>query len=672
MACTPTDDGKENTTTKPPQTSSYSCSPIHMCVIRDDAIQLGRHLSRLPRLSPPSLIRTFSQARHQSEIAEQISAMLDRRDVPNGETPLHLAVRLNRPAITAQLLAAGADPSLQNSAGWNPFQESLLLHRSKSLSLQIFRNHRSSTIHKWRRRLPDVLAAVDRVRDFYVEINFKFESSVIPPFVLSRALPSDTYKIWKRGTKVRVDTSFAGYEGIKVIKSNRSFLFLDGNPKDDLQFGSVLEILHDDKLIRDCMDPETCDEDMEDIVGDKAAADVFRPGVDVTKAELVGRTNWRRKERVEMAGEWKARVYEIQNVFYTIKTRKRGVDSTAMSLVEPMEDLIIDEEEEGFLVAELPPRPSISKEPSRRSCVELSRPECRGKNSGGRVEKNNPEPAPARHSCYELSRPKDRSCDGSGIEWDLFAVEEEEAAGPESGEAVPPRRSHYEPRWRCEKSSSGGTESGEAVPPRRSHYEPRWRCEKSSSGGTEKEAEPQAKLRELEKVRNDVGSGYCKIGRDKEVKKSLSPTVWLTEDFPLKTEEVVPLLDVISNKVKPALRLQEMLTTKFPPGTFPVKIAIPVFSTVRIVISFTKFSELAPNGEQFFTPMSSPGEQLSGEEERKKSSSWLRWSGGHHSHSSSKHMTSSSHSKSVVSPSADPFAIPKDYTWKKSKNEKHQ
>lgn len=62
--------------------------------------------------------------------------------------------------------------------------------------------------------------------------------------------------------------------------------------------------------------------------------------------------------------------------------------------------------------------------------------------------------------------------------------------------------------------------------------------------------------------------------KEKETVKSLRPTVWLTEEFPLKIEEILPLLDILSNGVRAVRRLRELLTNKFPPGTFPVKVTI--------------------------------------------------------------------------------------------------
>jgi hypothetical protein len=60
---------------------------------------------------------------------------------------------------------------------------------------------------------------------------------------------------------------------------------------------------------------------------------------------------------------------------------------------------------------------------------------------------------------------------------------------------------------------------------------------------------------------------------ESEYKKGLRPILWLTQDFPLKTEELLPLLDILANKVKAVRRLRELLTTKLPSGTFPVKVS---------------------------------------------------------------------------------------------------
>ena len=58
-----------------------------------------------------------------------------------------------------------------------------------------------------------------------------------------------------------------------------------------------------------------------------------------------------------------------------------------------------------------------------------------------------------------------------------------------------------------------------------------------------------------------------------EFKKQTKPILCLTPEFPLKAEELLPLLDILATKVKAVWRLRELLTTKFPLGTFPVKVS---------------------------------------------------------------------------------------------------
>ena len=66
---------------------------------------------------------------------------------------------------------------------------------------------------KYMRRLPALCAVMNRMRNFYMEISWTFESAVIP--FIARIAPSDTYKIWKRGACLRADMTLAGFDGLR-------------------------------------------------------------------------------------------------------------------------------------------------------------------------------------------------------------------------------------------------------------------------------------------------------------------------------------------------------------------------------------------------------------------------------------------------------------------------
>ncbi|KAG8385748.1 hypothetical protein BUALT_Bualt03G0077600 [Buddleja alternifolia] len=543
----------------------YADSPVHYAVAIGDHVSLNKLLSALPKLPDPTRIQTESESLAQELTAEQISAVIDRRDNHLNETPLHLAVRLNDAAAARALATAGANISLQNAAGWNPLQEAIL-RRCPEIVSPLVQHHHLAAWSKWRRRLPRLVAALRRMRDFYMEISFHFESSIVP--FVGKIAPSDTYKIWKRDGNLRADTSLAGYDGLKIQRANQSFLFLNdinhNNTIDiDIPEGSLLILNHDEKKIYDAFENAGNPLSDSDIYSFCNQTNVYRPGMDVTKAELVGCTNWRRQEKTESVGDWKARVYEMHNVLFTFRSRKVNAaanrdDPFSPTCVLPLE--IDEESDDSFIVAENP-RFSVS------SCNQR------------------------RHSSFVREDREFVTVSRNSV--DIIPVDARRRAAPL-------------------------TISAERVV-----------------------AQQQTK--------------------EKEYAKSLRPMVWLTEQFPLKTEELLPLLDILANKVKAVRRMRELLTTTFPPGTFPVKVAIPVVPTVRVVITFTKFVELQPV-ENFYTPLSSPRQLGNGRRSEDEStsgdsasyfsfsSSWLR--GG------SRQQQSSHGGGRAV----DPFEIPSGYS----------
>lgn len=467
----------------------FADSPVHYAVASGDHFALNKLLSTLPKMPDPTLIHAESESLAQERIAEQISAALDGRDNSLRETPLHIAVRLNDAAAARALAAAGANISLQNAAGWNPLQEALL-RRCPEIVAPLVQHHHLAAWSKWRRRLPRLVAALRRMRDFYMEISFHFESSIVP--FVGKIAPSDTYKIWKRDGNLRADTSLAGYDGLKIQRANQSFLFLnDFNCNSiDIPEGSLLILNHDEKKIYDAFENAENPLSDADISNFCNQTSVYRPGMDVTKAELIGRTNWRRQEKMESVGEWKARVYEMHNVMFTFRSRKVNAaenrdDPFSPTCVLPLE--IDDESDEGFIVAENP-RFSVSGDRQRR------------------------------HSSFVREDREFVTVSRKSV--DIIPVDS--------------------------------------------------RRVKAACGGDRVAAAPPTK--------------------EKEYAKSLRPMVWLTEQFPLKTEELLPLLDILANKVKAVRRMREILTTTFPPGTFPVKVRVK-FDNTLLCVGPPRFSD---------------------------------------------------------------------------------
>ncbi|XP_066924704.1 ankyrin repeat domain-containing protein 13C-like [Clytia hemisphaerica] len=89
---------------------------------------------------------------------------------------------------------------------------------------------------------------------------------------------------------------------------------------------------------------------------------------------------------------------------------------------------------------------------------------------------------------------------------------------------------------------------------------------------------------------NYIESSGLYLGRDPrqtESKKTIKGNVWMSEDFPLSTDLILNILNVIA-PAKHFQKMKDFVSLKLPPG-FPVKIEIPVLPTIVARVSFHDF-----------------------------------------------------------------------------------
>jgi ankyrin repeat domain-containing protein 13 len=506
--------------------SKYAHSPAHLAVARRDHAALRRLVAGLPRLSRAGEVATEEESIAGEAVADAVSAVIDRRDVPRRETPLHLAVRFRDPVAADILMSAGADWSLQNADGWSALQEAVCT-REEAIATIIARHYQPLAWAKWCRRLPRILANINRIRDFYMEISFHFESSVIP--FISRIAPSDTYRIWKRGSALRADMTLAGFDGFRIQRSDQTFLFLgDGaRPEDaggkELHPGSLIVLAHKDREITDALEGagvQPTESEVAHEVALMSKTNMYRPGIDVTQAELVTHFNWRRQERTETVGHWKAKVYDMVNVLVTVKSRR-------------VPGAMTDEE-----------------------LFAMDGEEKKGRGSELDAELDEVLTAEERKQLDSVLRTgnQDEESEDRGEEGDSRAADHMGSNG-----VAKDKKGWF--GWGGKKGAKSD--------------------EKPSKAGSKDESGDPGKHKDKgsEKKKKGAPSGDANK-LESEYKKGLRPVLWLTQDFPLKIDELIPLLDVLANKVKAVRRLRELLTTKLPTGTFPVKVTIwqPDFS----------------------------------------------------------------------------------------------
>ncbi|CAA2982200.1 ankyrin repeat domain-containing 13A [Olea europaea subsp. europaea] len=531
--------------------SKYAHSPAHLAVMQSDHGTLKRIVAALPMLAKAGEVATEGESLAAEQNADAVSAVIDSRDVPGRETPLHLAVRLRDATSAEILMAAGADWSLQNENGWSSLQEAVC-NREDNIAMIIARHYQLLAWAKWCRRLPRIVASASRIRDFYMEITFHFESSVIP--FIGRIAPSDTYRIWKRGSSLRADMTLAGFDGFRIQRSDQTFLFLgegysseDGNVS--LAPGSLIVLAHKEKEIANALEGagvQPLEAEVAHEVALMSQTNMYRPGIDVTQAELVPHLNWRRQERTEMVGAWKARVYDMLHVMVSVKSRRVPGAMTDEELFSGKDDDRIANGGEHDVYDDV-----LTADERMQLDSAL-----RKGNSDDLVEDEEPKVL----DCHEnYDRGSYESCESNGV--------------------TKEKKSWF--GWNKKGSKNSGDDPEDSkILKKFSKLAPDDSKQRHNDSRRSSSEFPREDTGDLKKSKDKNSKKKKKIGAaselksESEYKKGLRPVLWLTHDFPLKTEELLPLLDILANKVKAVRRLRELLTTKLPPGTFPVKVLI--------------------------------------------------------------------------------------------------
>ncbi|KAK6915324.1 Ankyrin repeat [Dillenia turbinata] len=570
-----------------PLLSSYAQSPIHLAIITRDHDALSRIVSSLP--FPPNSATTITESLTAELRAKSLSSAVDFRDVPRGETPLHLAVRLRDELSVDILIDAGARLGFVNDDGWTALQEAICSKQENIVKL-IVKNFQILVYNRWNRRIPRLIESANSVSDFHGEIVYKFESSLIP--FIDRILPSDTFRVWKRGSCFRIDSTFAGFVGFRIRRLDQSFYFFGEGCEIGgrvLSPGSMVLVVGKEKVMLNLseeMRNGMKDSEVERKVKSMLQSNVYSAWITMSDAEVVRRLDWRRQEKFEMVGNWSAKAYDMRNVSASFKSRR--VPGSKTDIDEPLSFINDcrrffnggDDADHGEASS------SLTAEEKEQLENALGEGNCDGFCEVESVVVGN-------HKNGEGSKK-------SWIEWKKRESNNARGDDEENSQMIK----------KLLKAAIEGGSRRSSIP----------RSSSSEEMGNDKKGHKK------EKKSKGKGSGLKNV---KEFKISLKPVLWLTSDFPLKTDELLPLLEVLGDGLRTARRLKEFLASKVPHGTFPVKIAIPIIPTITILMNFTKFEVLQPS-EKFPIPPSGPA----------------------HFHDSI-----------CFKEEFDPFSIPSNYTW---------
>ncbi|RXG55029.1 Ankyrin repeat domain-containing protein 13C [Armadillidium vulgare] len=330
-----------------------------------------------------------------------------------GNTPLHLAVMLGHKECIHLLLAHGAPVKVKNSGGWSPLAEAISYGDRQTIPL------------------------------------------------VSRMLPSDVCRIYKKGAAIRLDTTLVDFNDMRWERGDISFIF-SGERKPNHSL-----IVLDNKLkVYQKVKNEQSEYEIEEEVDMLMSSDIVAAQMPMSQITFSrAQTGWIFKaDKEEMVGKYKAKFYCLNGL--TIVSRKRREHLSDEDLQKNkaiMESFTKGGSSHAF---------DLDKQPVRRQ---------------------------------SLDPPKK-----TNVTWEEY-IKAEPGHPPHLGRPLV----------------------------------------------------------------------------SKESSKSFRATVAMSEDFPLTTEKLLSVLEVIA-PFKHFAKLRDFIQMKLPPG-FPVKIDIPILPTVSAKITFQEF-----------------------------------------------------------------------------------
>ncbi|XP_031561945.1 ankyrin repeat domain-containing protein 13D-like [Actinia tenebrosa] len=258
-----------------------------------------------------------------SSIEEELALARNDKEKTDtrGRTAIHLAVSLGYVDCVKALLHGGCDANAINKDGWNVLQEAISTGNPEITSLVL--QHRD--FQRGNQRLagiPELLEDLKAAPDFYVEMKWEFTSWV--PF-MSRMCPSDTYKIYKSGAAVRVDTTLLGFDQNDWQRGNRTYVF-----KGEENGGVFLEIDHDrgrvwkeTLSIRDDVRDVSSTKVSEDVLNQRMSAPIVTTYLDTDNIAFTRhKTMWGwGGDKTETIDNLECKVYTGSGVEVVTKTR---------------------------------------------------------------------------------------------------------------------------------------------------------------------------------------------------------------------------------------------------------------------------------------------------------------------------------------------------------------
>ncbi|KAI9349996.1 GPCR-chaperone-domain-containing protein [Zopfochytrium polystomum] len=547
---------------------------LHELVFKNDVDGLRAELAKFPRAGDGDGADGSSNNTHHHHPGLAVHC--------RGHTPLTLAVSLNRKECVPLLLDAGASTLLKTADGWSPYQEATSVGDRAVMEL-LFKRRRAELAGWFQGKGKALLESMAKdLKDFYLEMHWTFSSWI--PFV-SKICPSDTYKISKQGTSIRIDTTLVGFERLSWIRGDISIIFSD-TPE-----GPKLVICdHQRNLVQQIYPQEfkITQKDIEEEISVSLNTNIVAPpeadfqSFNLTRAQS---GFWSFKiDRNERVGPWDTSVWNVESFEFVNRVRNEHL--------------------------KVNPLPAQAKRELAKAAAAAK------KASGGLVianatdeDESEDEGAAATEWTNEAAGAAAAAADADYKDWSLAKKHFRELAAYR-GTLDPPAppsvtfEEFFDPAMRDKYLHVGRPK--EEVVTNRAFKATLWMYNSSpqtvgasgdkdaaaaaagAAGDAKPDAPPPAAPAAAPAPQSLTASVLSWMsGADSSVGSTTGPPPIQSADFPLQIGTVLPLLDLIGMASNQHVRsLREFFNVQLPPG-FPVRVEVPINMTpLSAVVTF--------------------------------------------------------------------------------------
>lgn len=216
-------------------------------------------ISQLAKVDPLEMHRAVF-TRNMSRIEELLSSeemiYFDVLDCHHN-TPLMLSVKLGFSEIAGFLLKKGSSINRVSDNRFTLIDEVLLSCRDNVVLREIYLIIQKSAWAKWLNNIePAIIETFPNLPDFRMEILVKLEGNFLVNSLVSYFTPSETYRIWKKGNRMRLDFTIKGFSETMVAKRGNLSLVLLPTTREDYCVSKykLLKLDHDKKTVKNMLD----------------------------------------------------------------------------------------------------------------------------------------------------------------------------------------------------------------------------------------------------------------------------------------------------------------------------------------------------------------------------------------------------------------------------------